>query len=400
MAPATRATRKSSRKPSPAKKAARAAPKSRASSTKPEAQAPPVQAAAPGGEWEEPPLRAPAPSYRDHVGGGKMPVLNQMQPLGTPPSARVKKQAKPEPFRRRTKGPGEDDGDARAGPAEPSSAPGRSTPTPPPAPLSPAASRYARMKAVVDRAVEQARTDGQSPVAAALMKLYEEGLGRPELAELLDAVLSLRETTEQAAQFQEYIKAVRQEAGPTSAASSSSALSSVRSSPEAQQPAGSAGAADTERPPPPASAAPAATAVPAVPAPSRKRPALGDGPGETEPDDQQVIAKRRKLAKTFGSVEAEESGLRTTVFTSAAPAEPATGIRKNPRKRSAPEEGDEPTSSALPPPASRATSHAPASGAVTRAASRALSTPAPEPPAGRSTERPAKRAKTARTKMS
>ena len=51
-------------------------------------------------EWIEPPLAPPAPSFMDYPGGVRTSVLQNMQPLGIPPSAKVKAQAKAQPARR------------------------------------------------------------------------------------------------------------------------------------------------------------------------------------------------------------------------------------------------------------------------------------------------------------
>lgn len=49
--------------------------------------------------WTEPPLRQPAPSFQDH-GLGRAGVVENMMPLGTPPTAKVRAKAKGEPLRK------------------------------------------------------------------------------------------------------------------------------------------------------------------------------------------------------------------------------------------------------------------------------------------------------------
>ena len=51
-------------------------------------------------EWIEPPLAPPAPSFMDYPGGVRTSVLQNMQPIGIPPSAKIKAQAKAQPARR------------------------------------------------------------------------------------------------------------------------------------------------------------------------------------------------------------------------------------------------------------------------------------------------------------
>ncbi|KAI9783606.1 MAG: hypothetical protein M1816_001312 [Peltula sp. TS41687] len=294
MAPNTRApSRRSSRKPSPAVRNTR-----RASAAPVEPIAPIPETAEepeivdPLAPWVEPPLRPPAPSWADFPGGERTSATANMQPLGTPPSARVRAAAaRPDPFRRYKKGCGPRTTDASAVPASQGSAASEDVPSagsgdttqrnseapstsvstqvqtqaqeepamssntternseaPPtttsitsthshgtrsstrsfrsvstPAIQGPAGDQAgeespltrpildrAKMQPVIEAAVANAVKANHRSTGAAMQQLYEESRDQPDLLELLDAVLNGRASVEQHRFFKTYINAARQ----------------------------------------------------------------------------------------------------------------------------------------------------------------------------------------------
>ena len=207
-------------------------------------------------EWNEPPLRAPAPSFEDYKGLERHGVLEHMAPLGTFPGQKVKSRLKNhEPTRRiallkngevrgareevNTPEPALPSGTKRSEPRKPDERPGKvsssreiqqdtdynpkgsakttttkaaSTPA---APLGTLTSRtgvgQTRLQQIVESAIDRSRELGDPALGIALKQLYEESLRNSVVADLLEAVLSQKPTSQQTAEFQSYIKAARKQ---------------------------------------------------------------------------------------------------------------------------------------------------------------------------------------------
>ena len=207
-------------------------------------------------EWVEPPLRAPAPSFEDYKGLERQGVLEHMAPLGALPNQKVKQRMKQHEGPRRltqlklgevttvkdrTKTPDpvlpvaarrseprrtadhtseapaaqdkDDDQDykpkgaskkASVKPTPSHTVPQNNNPTRTP-------SSIARLRQVVDSAVERSHEIGNPALGLAVKRLFEESLNNRTLAELLDAVLSQKPTKRQAEDFQGYIKIARKQ---------------------------------------------------------------------------------------------------------------------------------------------------------------------------------------------
>ena len=208
------------------------------------------------GEWIEPPLRAPAPSFEDYKGLERHGVLEHMAPLGALPSQKVKQRMKQHEGPRRltqlklgeatsvkdrTKTPDpalpvatrrseprkiadhnseapttqdkDDDQDYK-----PKGAPKKASVKPTPSHTVPqntnptrTPSSIARLRQVVNSAVERSHELGNPALGLAVKRLFEESLNNRTLAELLDAVLSQKPTKRQAEDFQGYIKIARKQ---------------------------------------------------------------------------------------------------------------------------------------------------------------------------------------------
>lgn len=208
------------------------------------------------GEWVEPALRTPAPSFEDYKGLERHGVLEHMAPLGTLPGQKVKARVRQHETSRRAihlK-----NGEARAAREE------VNTPEPPPPvtvrrseprkldpsfkmsssrerdededydprgitrttpakALSPMqaskrrpstsrpASGNAKLKEVVEQAAKRSAEMGSPDLGLAIKRLYDESLQKQSLADLLNAVLSQKQTPEQVAEFQQYVKAARKQ---------------------------------------------------------------------------------------------------------------------------------------------------------------------------------------------
>lgn len=253
-APSARSSRRASRMPSPAK---HGATKAKPSPTRRASQLDKKNNNGASDEWVEPALRHPAPSYEDYGKVERHAVLEDMQPLGTPPSAKVKAKAKPEPFRRykypRTNGAAAADTaapksqvattpeeDVEMGSADPNEGSAHaqdkngenratsttttssSTPATPPSTAAPLLSTAAtqsndgalsairqHMKTVMDRAVVKAIDMGHTKLASALETFFDETRARPDLLETVEAILVRRETTEQRGRLSEFLKIAR-----------------------------------------------------------------------------------------------------------------------------------------------------------------------------------------------
>ena len=208
------------------------------------------------GEWDEPPLRAPAPSFEDYKGLERHGVLEHMAPLGTFPGHKVKARLKHhEPTRRianlkngeargardevNTPEPVPPVGTRRSEPRKPEERLGKvsssretdqdidynpkgsakitttkaaSTQA---APLGTTISRtgvgQTRLQQIVESAIDRSRELGDPALGIALKQLYEESLRNSVVADLLEAVLSQKPTSQQTAEFQSYIKAARKQ---------------------------------------------------------------------------------------------------------------------------------------------------------------------------------------------
>ena len=207
-------------------------------------------------DWSEPPLRAPAPSFEDYKGLERHGVLEHMAPLGTFPGQKVKARLKHhEPTRRiahlkngeargareevNTPEPAPLLGPRRSEPRKPEERLGKvsssremdqdtdynpkgsakSTTTKaastPAAPLGTSTSRtgvgQTRLQQIVESAIDRSRELGDPALGIALKQLYEESLRNSVVADLLEAVLSQKPTSQQTAEFQSYIKAARKQ---------------------------------------------------------------------------------------------------------------------------------------------------------------------------------------------
>lgn len=235
--------------------------------------------------WVEPPLRPPAPSFEDYKGLERQGVLEHMAPLGTFPSQKVKLRVKLyDPNRRSMLGR---NGDGAASTKEPPKAveptatkrpesrraderPQRTeastrekdrdedyTPkstsaksasikasasyaatTPP---NSKTSEGQARLRQVVESAVERSKQLGNEIVGLAIRRLFEESLHSSTLADLLDAVLTQRPTPRQTLDFQTYIIIARKQIKDESRRSSvvnadSPSKSDTKSPPKSSRP--------------------------------------------------------------------------------------------------------------------------------------------------------------------
>ena len=208
------------------------------------------------GEWSEPPLRAPAPSFEDYKGLERHGVLEHMAPLGTFPGQKVKTRLKHhEPTRRiahlkigeargareevSTPEPAPSLGTRRSEPRKTEEKLGKISSSrdidqdsdynpkgsaktttikaaaTPAAPLGTPTSRtgvgQTRLQQIVESAIDRSRELGDPALGIALKQLYEESLRNHVVADLLEAVLSQKPTSQQTAEFQSYIKAARKQ---------------------------------------------------------------------------------------------------------------------------------------------------------------------------------------------
>ena len=207
-------------------------------------------------EWNEPPLRAPAPSFEDYKGLERHGVLEHMAPLGSFPGQKVKTRLKNyEPSRRiahlkngeakrareevNTPEPAPTPGTRRSEPRKTDERLGKisssrdidqdadytpkastkttttKTASTPAAPLGTLTSRtgvgQTRLQQIVESAIDRSRELGDPALGIALKQLYEESLRNSVVADLLEAVLSQKPTSQQTAEFQSYIKAARKQ---------------------------------------------------------------------------------------------------------------------------------------------------------------------------------------------
>lgn len=219
------------------------------------------------GDWEEPPLRNPAPSFEDYKGLERHGVLEHMAPLGTLPNQKVRLRLKAhEPSRRlpqvrngevavireevnpsdatppvvtrrseprkmedrpiKLPSSRERDEDQDYLPkGVPKTTPVKINPPQPSlhgTPSSRTSAGQARLRQVVESAVERANELGNPVLGLAVKKLFDESLHNRTLADLLDAVLSQKPTQRQAADFQGYIKVARKQIKAESDATHSS----------------------------------------------------------------------------------------------------------------------------------------------------------------------------------
>lgn len=208
------------------------------------------------GEWSEPPLRAPAPSFEDYKGLERHGVLEHMAPLGTFPGQKVKTRLKHhEPTRRiahlkngeargareevNTPEPAPSLGARRSEPRKAEERLGKAsssrevdqdtdynpkgstkTTTTKAAsttaaslgtPTSRTGVGQTRLQQIVESAIDRSRELGDPALGIALRQLYEESLRNNVVADLLEAVLSQKPTSQQTAEFQSYIKAARKQ---------------------------------------------------------------------------------------------------------------------------------------------------------------------------------------------
>ena len=216
--------------------------------------------------WIEPPLQNPTPSFEDH-GFARHGVLENMAPLGIPPSAKLKARLRGDTHRRsmlsknEAMSAGEE---ALSTPemtpiADPEVSEGQKPEEVLPPPLAiqyeneddeyvpngvRSASRSAksavkngvatvtpvrdasgqgtpssktsiirqRLQIVINDAVKRAQVEDRPMVGEALKQLYEESFHKQNLADLLDAIMHERQTQEQLSEFQVYIKRAKKQA--------------------------------------------------------------------------------------------------------------------------------------------------------------------------------------------
>ena len=206
------------------------------------------------GEWAEPELRPPAPSFEDHRGLERHGVLEQMAPLGTMPSQKLKLRVKQyDPTRRSQSGkagivpPGKSGQKNQEAASNTRRSGSKNTDTPllpnhsskekheeegcspedtqgkamvvsrtpttqnPSTPNTKTAAGQERLRQVVESAVERSRELGNEILGLAIHRLFEESLVNRTLAELLDAVLSQHPSDRQKKDFQTYIKSARKQ---------------------------------------------------------------------------------------------------------------------------------------------------------------------------------------------
>ncbi|KAI9737175.1 MAG: hypothetical protein M1834_000768 [Cirrosporium novae-zelandiae] len=206
-------------------------------------------------EWVEPPIRPPAPSFEDYKGLERQGVLESMAPLGTFPKEKHRPKARTEISVRNSLGnslevmAGKDragtessvtsvgigeqsDGNntterstrnsiARQKEEDPDYTPGgvlksSVNRTSSAALRSPSVTGSAtgrpEMDTIVGSAIKKSNEIGQTNLASAIQKLYEETKTDPDLAALLDAVLNKSCTKEQGDRFRSYLKAAKQDA--------------------------------------------------------------------------------------------------------------------------------------------------------------------------------------------
>lgn len=208
------------------------------------------------GDWVEPPLRAPVPSFEDYKGLERHGVLEHMAPLGSLPGSKVRARLRQhEPPRRAAP---LKNGDLRAAKEEVSTpepvppvatrrseprkteekvarvlssrerdedqdytptlksntrvVPLRVTPMQPAlhgTPSSRTAQGRVKLREIVDSAVKRSNELGDPVLGEAVKELYEESLHNTAVADLLDAVLTQKPSTQQTAEFQSRIRAAR-----------------------------------------------------------------------------------------------------------------------------------------------------------------------------------------------
>ena len=190
-------SRRASRKASPTGRAANPKP---TPAPVPAVAAPsdtPEEKEDPDDVWQEPPLLSPRPSYMEYPWIEKQPVCDGMLPLGTMPPANRRLKSKvvltPAVKRKREREA------AEKAAMEAARWPNRSSGSVPPAVT----------QAVVDAAVEKAERAGHATMARTLKRCFEESLEKPELAELLAAILSRSATVEQRDRFVGLVKNIR-----------------------------------------------------------------------------------------------------------------------------------------------------------------------------------------------
>ena len=205
--------------------------------------------------WNEPPLRTPAPSFADYKGLERHGVLEHMAPLGSLPNQKVKLRLKnhdpprrltqtklgetmaakdvvsvPDPISagiRRSEPRKVEDRVFKASSSREREEDQDYTPKSVPKPtsaktlqlhISPQtivppqiSAAQARLRQVVDSAVDRSYEIGNPILGLAVRQLFEESLNNHMLADLLEAVLSQRPTPRQAADFQGYIRVARKQ---------------------------------------------------------------------------------------------------------------------------------------------------------------------------------------------
>ena len=204
--------------------------------------------------WEEPEPRTPVPSFQDHKGLERQGVLEHMAPLGHLPGQKLKAKIKaqeqasrrmpqarngdnrmareaanlehsvPPPASRRqeprrtdahTKSRGSRERHGDQDEFEPKLTrpmPAKHVPIQPAtngASTTRAAIPKNKLRDVVEKAAKRSAEIGNPGLGLAITKLYEDSLQDQQVAELLDAVLTQKQTPEQVTVFQSYVKSAK-----------------------------------------------------------------------------------------------------------------------------------------------------------------------------------------------
>ena len=199
-------------------------------------------------QWVEPPLAPPKPSWADH-GGAPYGVLEYIQPLGQPPSAKVKARVKEPPRKaavaKSVAAERRESVDTPDGTPAPTAVPNMANKkkTVPPAKAvsttpkeqtpaqggrrtraaqaqtvklkttagAPKTAVYdeIKLKRVVESAKSRAIAQNKPDLAAAVNQIYEESKSNPRLRFLLEGILIETATTEEIKEFQSFVREVK-----------------------------------------------------------------------------------------------------------------------------------------------------------------------------------------------
>ncbi|KAL8792728.1 MAG: hypothetical protein Q9195_004703 [Heterodermia aff. obscurata] len=204
------------------------------------------------GDWVEPPLRTPAPSFEDYKGLERQGVLEHMAPLGSFPNHKAKQRVKalngprrttlsrnimmedeaatPEPTApslshrsesrksesrssnaQNSRLKDEDQDYTPSNVTKPAATKAASSQVTPNTVFSRSSTKDHRLRVIVESAVKRADELKNPYLGKALRELYNRSLRERTVAELLDAVLSMKPTEKQTSDFQAMVKLTRRE---------------------------------------------------------------------------------------------------------------------------------------------------------------------------------------------